>query len=500
MHIELRGISKHFGEVTANEDVNLEIKAGEVLALLGENGAGKSTLMKILYGFYQGDSGEIVIDGTTVEIDTPRTAMALGIGMVFQQFNLIPALSVAENLMLAYPKSPWWQGRHRPAWSTVLENLTKLARDIDSSKLVRHLAIGEQQLVELAKVLNLNAQLVILDEPTAVLTPQESERLWALVRQLADSGRSVVLITHKFEDVEACADRVAIMRAGRLVEVADARGKTIDEMVTLMMGQHQVAANPSVKSPQKDIQKLWIKSISAKDRRAAIVDIELQLAPGEILGIAGVAGNGQRLLADAVAGLAVLDNGEVILDGEVVSRQGRQPVNPNRNRKIGYIPEQPLENGVASDLDLTTNLSLHRLVGMSFFPKKQTEQAQAQKLINEFNVRPSDPTRLAQDLSGGNLQKLVSARELSGTPSLVVACYPSMGLDILSTRAIYEQMFKHAERGACILWISEDLDDLLQYAHRIAVLSHGKITGILPAASADRQTIGLLMTGARKAA
>lgn len=500
MHAELRSVSKRFGTVAANADVSLEIRAGEVLALLGENGAGKSTLMKILYGFYQADRGEILIDGSPVSIQSPKDAMTLGIGMVFQQFNLIPALSVAENLMLAYPHAPWWQARRQKAWSEVLGGLKKLAADIDPNKLIRHLAIGEQQLVELTKVLNLNAQLVILDEPTAVLAPQESERLWKLVRQLADSGRSVVLITHKFEDVEACADRVAIMRAGRLVEVVDARGKTVDDMVTLMMGETPKSPGRATRRPETGVSRLWIKGITARDRHIAIESIDLKLAPGEILGVAGVAGNGQRLLADAVAGLAPLDAGEVILDGEVISRQGRQPVNPSRNGKIGYIPEQPLENGVAADLDLITNLGLHRLKRMAFFPRRRKEREDAQKLIDAFNVRPPDPSKKAGDLSGGNLQKLVAARELSGTPSLVVACYPSMGLDIASTNAIYGEMFRHAERGACVLWISEDLDDLLQYAHRITVLSHGRITGILSAAEADRQAVGLLMTGGRAAA
>lgn len=497
MKIELKGVNKRFGDTQALANVSLDIHTGEVLALLGENGAGKSTLMKILYGFYQADDGEIFVDGKRVQIKSPRDAMALSIGMVFQQFNLIPALSVAENLMLSYPHAPWWLGGNRLRDSDVLKKLHDLAPDIDARQRVRDLAIGEQQLLELAKVLNFDAQIVILDEPTSVLTPQEAQRLWQLVNQLALNGHAVVFITHKMEDIEACADRVAIMRAGKLVDVYRADEKTIAETVALLMGEVPAAEEPRSPPPPSSA-RLVVRKLTGREQHISVDDINFELSPGEIFGIAGVAGNGQRLLADMLTGVTAVEHGEVLLDGIKVSFSAREA--PPFGDRVAYIPEQPLQNGVAPELDLTTNLVLLGVRQMPFFPKWANQVETARSLIETYNVRPGDPQKLAGQLSGGNLQKLVSARELSGTPALVVACYPTMGLDLASTRAIYRHIFEHAERGACVIWISEDVDDLLRYAHRIAVLFHGRITGILPAATADRQHLGKLMTGARLAA
>ncbi|HEX4025338.1 MAG TPA: ABC transporter ATP-binding protein [Steroidobacteraceae bacterium] len=497
MLVALKGIHKRFGSVHANRDVHLQIGAGEVLALLGENGAGKSTLMKILYGFYAPDAGEILIDGVPVRMDSPRTAMSRGIGMVFQHFSLVRELSVRENLLLAYPHSPWWQGRAHARANRVLRRLREFAPDIDPDALVSQLSVGEQQQVELVKVLNVDARLVILDEPTSVLTPPEAERLWALVRKLAEAGHSVVFITHKLEDVMACADRVAIMRAGALVDVRDANRLNEQQLVELMMGAGAHSAAIEVDAPASAVARLLVAAVSATRDVMHIEDINLELAAGEILGIAGVAGNGQALLADAVAGFAPLTAGEVILAGNVLHSAERSIAHDPR---IGYIPENPLRNAVAADLSNYINLLLRRYSEVAFFPRWEREKTAARALIKRFDVRPPLAELSSGALSGGNLQKLVIARELSRPRELVVACYPTMGLDVHAAAAVYQHLFAQARAGACVLWISEDLDDLMRYAHRIAVLYHGRIVVTVDHRDADRHVLGRWMTGAAAAA
>jgi simple sugar transport system ATP-binding protein len=492
MDLALRGITKRFGPVLANDAVDLDIPGGQVLTLLGENGAGKSTLMKILYGFYRADSGSMALDGSAVAFASPKEAMAAGIGMVFQQFSLVPALTVRENLMLAWPKAPWLLGRRGKAWRGMLAHLARMAPDLDPDRRVRDLAVGERQLVELAKVLNLEARLVILDEPTSVLTPSETRRLWEQVRLLSAAGHAVVFITHKFEDVEACADRVAVMRQGRLIANAAAADVSVNDLAALMMGQGGFREASPVPPPRPAAPWLWIKDLSARAGSARIHDIDLRLVPGEIVGIAGVAGNGQYLLAETLAGRHAPEAGGILLDGEPLSREaGFEP----GDERVAYIPEQPAVNGIAGDLDVSVNLALKRLRKLPFFPDWKAVRASALDLIRRFDVRPPDPARRAGDLSGGNIQKLVIARELSGKPAYIVACYPTMGLDLSAAKSVYETLFRHAAEGACVIWISEDLDDLLAYAHRIAVLSRGRIAGVLPAAAADRERIGLLMAG-----
>ncbi len=492
MHVSLAGITKRFGATLANDAVDLDLVPGRVTALLGENGAGKSTLMKILFGFHQADTGQILIDGVPVTIDSPRSATQLGIGMVFQQFSLVPVLSVRENLALAHPRTPWWLGHGARRFGDPVARLREIAPEIDPEQPVGRLAVGEMQLVELVKVLNLDARVVILDEPTSVLTPAESERLWDQVRRLAAGGTSVVLITHKLEDVFACADDVAVMRRGRIVARLATADTNADALVRLIVGDDAATQARQVSLPESDVVRTWIRSLSASNTEGAIHDVDLRLAAGEILGIAGVSGNGQQTLANAIAGLVPIQAGEVIVDGETL--QAARAEIPAREA-VAYLPEQPLRNAVAPDLSVAINLLLKRIRALPFIPDRAQMLVEATERVKHFDIRPADPALAAGTLSGGNLQKLVAARELSGNPALVVACYPTMGLDMAASAAVYDALFLHASRGACVLWISEDLDDLLRYAHRIAVLYRGRIAGIVDARSTTRHQIGAWMVG-----
>lgn len=492
--VSMNGVTKRFGAVVANDQVDLDIFPGEVLALLGENGAGKSTLMRLLYGIYPPDAGHIAMAGHEIAFTSPRDAMAAGIGMVFQQFSLLPNLSVQENLLAAWPKAPWWQGRNRPLVQDVLLWLRKLAPNLNPERRVSDLAIGERQIVELAKVLNLNPRVVILDEPTSVLTPDETARLHGFVRNLAAEGKAVVFITHKIADVQACADRVAVMRHGKLVEQGVSSHTSSDEIVRAMVGK-TVAGGAGPAAPVSPVPRLQIfkLSTSAEDSSCPVNALTLTVGAGEIVGIAGVVGNGQTALAEAIAGLMPIAAGEITLDGVSLACLGDGL--PPLTDALAYIPERPIDNAVVADLDVATNLDLRRLRRQPFFRANVDHGGRIDNLIRDFDVRPRNPNLAAGSLSGGNLQKLVIARELSGSPGLVIACYPTMGLDLIAADAVRQRMFAHAASGSAVLWMSEDLDDLLQYAHRIAVLFNGRLMGIIPRAEAGRDRIGRLMAG-----
>lgn len=497
MHVRLHQISKRYGPVLANDGASLDVAPGRTLALLGENGAGKSTLMRILYGMTRPDAGSIVIDGTEVRLDAPRVARAAGIGMVFQRFSAIPALTVRENLALAAPGTPWWIGRGARRVSTALDTLRDLAPDLDPDTPVAALAAGQIQLVELAKVLRPETRLLILDEPTSVLSDAEAQRLWQLTRDIARRGVGVVFITHKIADVEACADDVAVMRRGKVVETLRAGERSARALLDLVVGETVV---PSVASPAPEpdsLPRVRVRAVRASDGAETVDGVELELARGEVLGIAGVAGNGQELLAAACAGVAPLLAGEVVVDGMTAfAPRLERP----RTAAIAYIPSQPIRNAVAPDLSLAVNLWLRRFATLPRWLDRGAMTAWARERLEAFDVRPPHPALPARSLSGGNLQKLVAARELDGAPALVVACYPTMGLDVAATAAIYGVLFDLARRGSAVLWISEDLDDLMRYAHRVAVMFRGRVAGQCEARPEHRSRIGAWMTGAEATA
>lgn len=485
--VRFDNVTRRFGDLTAVSAASLDIRAGEVLAVLGENGAGKSTLMKLLYGLYPPSEGQILVDGVAGAVGGPADAMARGIGMVFQHFSLLPALSVRDNLLLAWPRTPFWKSRRNRQADAVLAPLREMAPQIDPDARVASLSIGEQQIVELCKVLNIDARLVILDEPTSVLTPAEAARLHGFIRQLAARGVAVVLITHKMADVDACADRIAIMRRGAIVDIVLRGERSTQDIVAMMMGQ---SVERSLERPRpigQPVPRLVLDRVSARRPGMALDEVSLSIAAGEVVGIAGVAGNGQSLLAEAIAGVEMLTGGDVLLDGVSIARH-----DPDMSvaTPLGYIPEQPRDNGVVATMNLMRNLNLRELAaGMR-------GQTHGVELLKTFKINPPDPQRLAGTLSGGNVQKLVIARELATPRKAILACYPTMGLDIAAIKMVYAAMFAQAEAGAAILWISEDIDDLLAASHRILVMREGAFVAALDNdGTLTRDMVGALMTG-----
>ncbi len=484
MEVKLHQITKRFDQVLANDQITLTINPGEVLALLGENGAGKSTLMRMLYGLYQPDEGKIEVNGRPVHFKSPADARAAGIGMVFQEFNLIPAMTAKENLVLAADRGNWFLTRRSA--ETVLEQFSELAPHVRTDKPVTDLAVGEKQLLELAKVLNANAQLIILDEPTSVLTPIEAERLYQRIRALAEQGRSVIMISHKLDDVFACATRVAILRRGRLVHVGKVSASSRQDLIQHFIGK-EMPAESRLREPRSEVAtQLEVVGLSGERAHTKISNVTFSVAKGEILGVAGVSGNGQQLLAELICGIEKPVAGRISIAGKKIDR--------GHLESIGYIPEFPTLNAVAQGLDLRTNLEVKRLRKLPLVnPLPWSDRARA--AIEQFNVYPPNPRLEARMLSGGNLQKLVLARELGGQRDLIVACYPTMGLDLVASQEIRAKLIDQARIGAAIVWISEDLDELLECSHNLAVLFQGRIAGVVRTGEADRAQIGSWMAG-----
>jgi ABC-type uncharacterized transport system ATPase subunit len=484
MSFELHAVTKRYGALVANDAVSLSVARGEVLALLGENGAGKSTAMKILYGFEHADGGEIRIDGAPVVIDSPRAARAHGIGMVFQHFSLIDALSVRDNLALGASDTPFWRG-FAPRPSRAEERLLALAPGFDVTRRAGALSVGEQQLVELARVLAQGAQLLIFDEPTSVLTRAEAEGLWRRIRELSQAGHAIVLITHKLEDVAACADRVLVLRGGRVAgETSQVHDREL--LVRMMVGDAPMPPRARSKLSASTEPRIRARAVRAEHGGRALTIDALDVGAGEVLGVAGVTGNGQEGLARLLAGVLAPSAGTLELRGCA----------PPAPPVIAFLPEQPRVHASAGELPLLENFCALELASLPLWLDLASQRARAAAALARFDVRPSVLELPAAALSGGNLQKLVAARELSRKPDLVIACYPTMGLDVKAARCLLDAMSEAAEQGAAVVLICEDLDVLLERATRMAVLARGRL--VLPAASesASRDALGALMSGA----
>jgi ABC-type uncharacterized transport system ATPase subunit len=500
--IEMRGITKRFAGVVANDNVSFSAHAGEVHALVGENGAGKSTLMSILSGMYKPDEGSVLINGEMVQFQSPRDAIDHGIGMVYQHFMLVEPFTVAENALLGRAD----QGTVLDT-SEVEQALTKLSKqyglEVDPKARIWQLSVGEQQRVEILRLLYRGARILVLDEPTAVLTPQESAGLIETLRGMAADGFCVIFISHKLDEVLAVADRVTVLRRGKIVSTVGAKETTRHTLARLMVGRElaslveQPTEEPRIAVEPGEIvlETRHLRAINDKGLQA-LAGVDLTVRSGEILGIAGVAGNGQSELAEVITGLRPAIAGEVTIGGKVVTNQS-----PDRiaDAGVAHVPEDRIAMGLINGMDLTGNAILrdykHPPISRGSFLVNKVIAAFTDSLIRDYDVKTSGRKARVSTLSGGNQQKLLLGRELSGEPKLLVAFHPTRGVDIGATETIHSLLREQMARGAAILLISEDLDELLALATRIAVLYDGKITGTVDAASANPEELGLLMMG-----
>ncbi|WNG60370.1 ABC transporter ATP-binding protein [Archangium gephyra] len=500
--ISLRHIHKRFGAVTALDDVSLDIGSGEVIALVGENGAGKSTLMNVLYGLYQADSGEVLVKGQPVRLRSPRDAIAHGIGMVHQHFMLVPTLTVAENVVLGREPSRWGRMDMDRACQEVAATCERFGFKLDPRARVDTLSVGSQQKVEIVKALHRGAQVLILDEPTAVLTPQESDDLFRVARGLAAGGRTVVFISHKLREVLSVAERVAVMRRGRLVAEVRAANTRPEELAALMVGESRVPlAEAQTYHPPEGEKLLEAKELRARgeDGRPALQGISLEVHAGEIVGIAGVDGNGQRELAEVLTGLRTLEGGGGHLLGGPLT--GLTPAEARR-RGVGHVPEDRLWRAVVKAMTVEENVALGRQTQAPFARGLQVDFAGRRErtaaLLKAYEVRPPDPEVPLQALSGGNQQKVVVARELDAGPKLLVVVQPTRGLDIGAVAQVQAKLREARDKGAGVLLVSLDLEEVLALADRIYVFFEGRITGTFTRPEFDEREIGRRMLGTRE--
>lgn len=494
--LTVTGFTKHFGDVKANTGVNLDVLPGEVHALVGENGAGKSTLLKMIYGVYEPDSGEMRMDGKPVEPGNPAEARGLGIGMVFQDLRLVPALTVAENVALSLP------GGQLLRLEAIAKRIAHASAEhglaVHPKARVRHLSIGERQRVEILKVLMTGARLVILDEPTSVLAPQEVDALFSVVRQLRDSGFGVVIVTHKLGEVRAIADRVTVLRGGvPILEGVDPGDYTNDELVEAMVGR-AVDAIQADRSPVETDPAahpvLHLSEVRAHGDRGheALKGVSFEVRRGELVGVAGVAGSGQRELCEVALGLRATSSGRVRLSGA----DARRPTDAIRAGAVS-VPEDPVSDAVVSRLSVLEHMALdgrplpRRGVGIDW----SSIRAKTHAANERMKLRIAPAHRRVSELSGGNIQRVVLTRELSIDCSLVVAAYPSRGLDVANVNRTQEILLERRRGGAGVLVVSEDLDELMAIADRIVVMHDGHVSGIVEFADFDRQHIGRLMLG-----
>jgi len=500
LSLQLRGITKRFGSLVANDGIDLEVRPGEIHCLLGENGAGKSTLMNILYGLYQPDEGQILLDGRELTINGPRDAIAAGIGMVHQHFMLVPVFTVAENVMLGDERTRrlGWLDRRR-ARRDVAAISARYGLQVDPDALVADLPVGVQQRVEIIKALIRDARVLILDEPTAVLTPQETQELFAVMRSLREAGRSIVFITHKLKEVKAIADRITVIRRGAVVGTATPDASEV-ELAGLMVGRRvrlTVDKEPAAVSPDTP-PAFSVENLTVLDEsgQAAVDGVSFDIRPGEILGIAGVQGNGQTELAEAILGLRPVAEGRIVLDGrDLTGDSPRQRLRAG----IGYVPEDRNHDALVADSSVAENLVLDLYDRPPFGRRGSMDvraiRANARQRVEEFDIRTASIDTPVGALSGGNQQKVVVAREMSRPLRLLVAAQPTRGVDVGAMEFIHKRIVAERDLGRPVLIISTELDEIFGLADRIAVMYRGKIMAIVPP-DTSREHIGLLMAGA----
>ena len=503
--IELRGITKRFGSVLANDKVDLVVKKGEILAILGENGSGKTTLMNMISGIYYPDEGQILIDGKEVKIRSPKDSFNYKIGMIHQHFKLIDVFTAAENIVLGIED----KGRFdlKKATKEIQETCDKYGFKIDLNKKIYEMSVSEKQTVEIIKVIYRGADILILDEPTAVLTPQEIKNLFYDLRTMRRHGKSIVIITHKLNEVLEVSDRVSVLRKGQYIGSIDTVEADAQSLTAMMVGQ-RISLNIERDEPQNSVDRLVVKNLNCKNREGQYVlkDISFTAKSGEILGIAGISGSGQRELLEAVAGLQKLEKGDIIYyDPQTGKTEDLRNKTPMQIRSLGvrlsFVPEDRLGMGLVGNMDIIDNMMLRSYRnGKGVFLERKAPKDLAETIIEDLKVVTPSAKTPVRRLSGGNVQKVLVGREIASSPTVLMVAYPVRGLDINSSYTIYNLLNDQKKNGASIIFVGEDLDVLIELCDRIMVISSGAISGIVDARGATKEQIGELMTagGAKK--
>ncbi len=496
--IELKGVTKVFGQIVANKDVNLQVKKGEILAILGENGSGKTTLMNMLSGIYFPDEGQIFVNGEEVVIKSPRDAFKYGIGMVHQHFKLVDVFTATENIVLGIKDKEKYS--LKKAEQRVKEITDKYGFDINLDSKVYEMSVSEKQTVEIVKVLYRGAQTLILDEPTAVLTPQETEKLFDVLRRMKKDGKSIIIITHKLHEVMSLTDRVAVLRKGEYIGTVDTKSATEQSLTEMMVGK-KVSLNIERTAPVNPQNRIELKNVTTLNSEGvkAVDDISFDIRSGEILGIAGIAGSGQRELLETIAGLQKPECGEIFYhspEGETVDLKAKTPTQIKElGVRLSFVPEDRLGMGLVGNMDIIDNMMLRSYKkGNTAFLDRKNPKKLAEKIIESLEVVTPGATTPVRRLSGGNVQKVLVGREIAANPKVLMAAYPVRGLDINSSYTIYNLLTKQKENGVAVVFVGEDLDVLVELCDRIMVINSGKITGMLDGRTATKEEIGLLMT------
>ncbi|MBO4338722.1 MAG: ABC transporter ATP-binding protein [Clostridia bacterium] len=496
--IELKGITKTFGHIIANKDVDITVNRGEILSILGENGSGKTTLMNMIAGIYFPDEGHIFIDGKEVAIASPKDALDLKIGMIHQHFKLVDVFNATENIVLGIT-----DGKYdiKASAKKIKETCDRYGFEIDLDKKIYEMSVSEKQTVEIVKVLYRGADILILDEPTAVLTPQETQKLFAVLRKMKEDGKSIIIITHKLNEVLEISDRVSVLRKGKYIGTI-VTSEADESILTEMMVGEKVSLDIERSDPTDSVDRLVVKGVDYYNREGIQVlkDITFTAKSGEILGIAGIAGSGQRELLEAIAGLLKVSGGEILYNNpkteQTESLRDKTPMQiRNLGVRLSFVPEDRLGMGLVGNMDIIDNMMLrsYRKGRGAFLHRKQPKEL-ADRIIKDLQVVTPDAKTPVRRLSGGNVQKVLVGREISSSPTVLMAAYPVRGLDINSSYMIYNLLNEQKEKGVAVIFVGEDLDVLIDLCDKILVICGGRVTGLVDARQTKKEEIGLLMT------
>lgn len=496
--VKMNNISKSFGSVKALKNVDLELEKGEVHSLLGENGAGKSTLMNILAGIYMPDHGELQIKGKYVYLKTPKDSINLGIGMIHQHFKLVEVLTAKENIVAGFNKGIFLNGRKLT--QDINDISEKYGLKINPDKKIYNMSVAEKQRVEILKVLYRGANILILDEPTAVLTPQETLQLFDIIKNMTKEGCTVVIITHKLNEVMEVSDRVTVLRKGETIKTVFKDETNITELTELMVGRAiDLSIQRTPVGLKRKVMEIIDLTILNSERQMAIEDVSFDLYSGEILGVAGIAGSGQKELCEALAGLEDISSGDVIFEGNTIL--GKTPSDIIKmGISMSFVPEDRLGMGLVASMDIVENILLKEYQkNNGIILKRKTSKEKAQDIVNKLNIHtPSTEDHPVRMLSGGNIQKVLLGREIESNPHVIITAYPSRGLDVGSSLLVYDLLNMQKQKDVAILFIGEDIDVLLELCDRILVLSNGEMTGIVDARNTTKEEVGMLMSGITK--